>query len=106
MPSDTAQDVPRPLGVQSRVKRLAQCGTRLGQIDRREDLDRVGVHPSLDCVLMEGVTSLQIAYWQPPGVWVSSWQQPDLPLLIRLRMRLQGDRRWPDIVAAPLLSRP
>jgi general secretion pathway protein J len=62
--------------------------------------------PPQETELMDGVTSLQIAYWQPPGVWVSSWQQPDLPLLIRLRVRLQGDRRWPDIVAAPLLSRP
>jgi len=62
--------------------------------------------PPQETALMEGVASLQIAYWQAPGSWVSSWQQHDLPLLIRLRVHLQGDRRWPDIVAAPLLSRP
>ncbi|WP_158258281.1 prepilin-type N-terminal cleavage/methylation domain-containing protein [Rhodopila globiformis] len=62
--------------------------------------------PPQETDLMEGVASLQIAYWQPSGTWVSSWQQPDLPLLIRLRLRLTGNRRWPDIVAAPLLSRP
>ncbi|MBV8505671.1 MAG: prepilin-type N-terminal cleavage/methylation domain-containing protein [Acetobacteraceae bacterium] len=60
--------------------------------------------PPQETDLMDGVTSLQIAYWQPSGVWVSSWQQPDLPVLIRLRLRLRGDRRWPDIVVAPLLS--
>jgi general secretion pathway protein J len=62
--------------------------------------------PPQETELMDGIESLQIAYWQAPGVWVSSWQQPGLPLLIRLRVRLQGDRRWPDIVAAPQLSRP
>jgi general secretion pathway protein J len=62
--------------------------------------------PPQEADLMDGVASLEIAYWQAPGTWVSSWQQPDLPLLIRLRLRWLREKRWPDIVVAPLLSRP
>jgi general secretion pathway protein J len=61
--------------------------------------------PPQETNLMDGVASLDIAYWQAPGTWVTSWQQPDLPLLIRLRVRLLHGRRWPDVVVAPLLSR-
>ncbi|MGD0108788.1 MAG: prepilin-type N-terminal cleavage/methylation domain-containing protein [Rhodopila sp.] len=58
--------------------------------------------------LMNGVARLQIEYWQRTGFWTSSWHEPDLPLLIRLRVILAGAGapRWPDIVVAPLLSRP
>jgi general secretion pathway protein J len=64
--------------------------------------------PPQEADLIGGVARLQIEYWQPPGTWVSSWQQPDLPLLIRLHITFAGDNppRWPDIVAAPRLSRP
>lgn len=58
--------------------------------------------------LLSGVVRLGIAYWQPSGVWVSAWREPDLPALIRFRVTLAGEGapRWPDIVVAPLLSRP
>ncbi len=58
--------------------------------------------------LMNGVTRLGIEYWRPPGVWVTKWHEPDLPLLIRFRLKFAGSpaQRWPDIVVAPLLSRP
>ena len=58
--------------------------------------------------LMSGVSRLVIEYWRPSGVWVASWHEPDLPLLIRFRVILRGRDapRWPDIVIAPLLSRP
>jgi general secretion pathway protein J len=58
--------------------------------------------------LMGGVVRVGIAYWQPSGVWASSWHGPDRPLLIRFRMTFAGEGapRWPDIVVAPLLSRP
>ena len=58
--------------------------------------------------LMSGVARLGIAYWQASGVWVSSWGEPDLPSLVRFRVTFAGDGapRWPDIVVAPLLSRP
>jgi general secretion pathway protein J len=64
--------------------------------------------PPLETDLMTGVARLGIEYWQRPGIWVSDWHDPDLPLLIRFRVTLRGTDapRWPDIVVAPLLSRP
>jgi general secretion pathway protein J len=64
--------------------------------------------PPQETELISGVARLRIEYWHPPGVWASTWQQPDLPLLIRLRVTFAGENppRWPDIVATPLLSRP
>jgi general secretion pathway protein J len=58
--------------------------------------------------LVGGVTRLGVEYWKSPGVWVPEWHEPELPLLIRFRV-IFGDShasRWPDIVVAPLLSRP
>lgn len=64
--------------------------------------------PPAETELMDGVAHLQIEYWRPTGVWVSQWHEPDLPLLIRFHLRFAGAdaARWPDIVVAPLLSRP
>ena len=61
-----------------------------------------------ETALVADVARLGIEYWRPPGVWVSQWHEPDLPLLIRLRVQFAGSPapRWPDIVIAPLLSRP
>lgn len=58
--------------------------------------------------LIGGIAGVAIEYWRSPGVWVSHWQEPDLPMLIRFRIVFAGPnpRHWPDIVAAPLLSRP
>jgi general secretion pathway protein J len=64
--------------------------------------------PPRETALIGGIARFGIAYWQSSGTWVSSWNQPDLPLLIRLHVTFAGEHapRWPDIVAAPLLSRP
>jgi general secretion pathway protein J len=64
--------------------------------------------PPQETDLMTGVARLGIEYWQPTGTWASTWHAPDLPSLIRLRITLAGPNapRWPDIVVAPLLSRP
>jgi general secretion pathway protein J len=64
--------------------------------------------PPTETALMEGVARLGIAYWGRQGTWSPTWHEPDLPLLVRLRVTLAGDDapRWPDIVAAPLLARP
>jgi general secretion pathway protein J len=66
------------------------------------------VPPAQETELMSGVARLAISYWQSSGVWASSWKEPELPLLIRLRVTFTGEHppRWPDIVVAPLLSRP
>ncbi len=58
--------------------------------------------------LIGGVARMAIEYWRAPGMWVSRWQEPNLPLLIRFRIVFADPnaKRWPDIVVAPLLSRP
>jgi general secretion pathway protein J len=58
--------------------------------------------------LIGGIAQLRVEYWKSPGVWVSGWHEPDLPLLIRFRVTRSDAQapRWPDIVVAPLLSRP
>jgi len=58
--------------------------------------------------LIGGIAQFRIEYWKSPGVWVSRWHEPDLPLLIRFHV-IPSDAhapRWPDVVVAPLLSRP
>jgi general secretion pathway protein J len=64
--------------------------------------------PPQETELVNDVARLGISYWQPSGHWTSSWHEPGMPLLIRLRVTFAGQNppRWPDIVAAPLLSRP
>lgn len=61
-----------------------------------------------EVALIGGVARIGLEYWPPSGGWVSSWSQPDLPLLIRLRISFAGGGAsgWPDIVVAPRLSRP
>ena len=64
--------------------------------------------PPQETELIGGVARFRISYWHPAGEWTSSWHDPALPLLIRFRVTFAGDGapRWPDIVVAPLLSRP
>lgn len=64
--------------------------------------------PPAETELVGGVARLRIEYWRSPGIWVPRWREPDLPLLIRFQVSFAGPSapRWPDIVVAPLLSRP
>ena len=70
---------------------------------------RVGPPPPVtDTELLRGVARIELAFWRPGGGWVSAWRVPNLPTLVRIRLRFPaGDaRHWPDIVAAPLLDPP
>jgi general secretion pathway protein J len=64
--------------------------------------------PPQETELIGGVARIAFEYWQPSGSWASTWHEPGLPLLIRVHLAFAGENapRWPDIVAAPLLSRP
>jgi general secretion pathway protein J len=64
--------------------------------------------PPTETELLRGVSRMELAFWRPGSGWVSSWQSPNLPTLVRVRLLFPaGDqRRWPDIVAAPVLDRP
>jgi general secretion pathway protein J len=60
-----------------------------------------------DTELLRGVSRIAFSYWRSGGTWVSEWQGPELPTLVRIRIEFPaGDtRRWPDIIAAPGLDR-
>jgi general secretion pathway protein J len=64
--------------------------------------------PSTETELLRGVAGMELAFWRPGGDWVSAWRLPNLPTLVRIRLKFSaGDgRHWPDIVAAPLLDPP
>jgi general secretion pathway protein J len=59
-----------------------------------------------EATLVDGVERISIDYWLKDKGWSGTWQQPDLPSLIRVRVQLLGQKPWPDIVAAPMLSVP
>ena len=71
---------------------------------------RIGPPPAPQATeLLRGVDRLEIGYWRRDGVggWLNRWPDRELPALIRIRIVfVEGDaRRWPDIVAAPMLGR-
>jgi general secretion pathway protein J len=60
--------------------------------------------------LVSAVDRLELAYWGRPSPdasagWQQQWSGPGLPELIRVRLVFaKGDlRRWPGLIAAPLL---
>lgn len=60
--------------------------------------------------LVGNVTHLEIAYWGStapgqPVAWQARWDGPAAPALIRIRLGFAKTdrRRWPDLVAAPVL---
>ena len=68
------------------------------------------VPPPTRTELIGGVKSLQLAYWGPasqdkPPAWLSRWDGPAPPALIRLRLTFaKGDlRHWPDLIVASQL---
>lgn len=64
--------------------------------------------PLTETGLLNGVSRLQLSYWQSGSGWVNTWQSPDLPTLVRFHLVFAAgeERRWPDIIAAPLLNCP
>jgi general secretion pathway protein J len=62
-------------------------------------------------VLLAHVAELRLAYLgarepdQPP-VWAETWDQPNLPLLVRVQVRFpeQDVRRWPDLLVRPMID--
>jgi general secretion pathway protein J len=61
--------------------------------------------PPSETVLLHGVARVDLAFWRPGVGWLGAWRFPNLPALIRVRLRfVAGDpRRWPDIITAPVL---
>ena len=68
---------------------------------------RLGPAPKpAEAVLLDGVQRVEFAYWGHGqgggGQWVSSWEERDLPPLVRIRLRFVANahRSWPDIIVA------
>lgn len=61
-------------------------------------------------VLAEGVATLSFAYRRTgaTGAWQDSWDGPDLPGLVRLRVAWSDPvrRPWPPVIAAPAATGP
>jgi len=59
--------------------------------------------------LIDGVARMELSFWGPGGEgWSPTWKGNELPAMVRIRLEFikPGQRRWPDIVAAPDLDRP
>src|SRR5712691_13072809 len=74
----------------------------------RHDPPEAAKPPPIATELIRDVDRLEFAYWGSPGeglppAWLARWDGPDLPKLIRVRVRFASgdDRHWPDLVAAP-----
>jgi general secretion pathway protein J len=112
-------DLPTGLGAVGRVDiTLKLNGSRLvlgWAPHRHEKVEAPPDPPDLptEIALIGGIEHLEFAYLTvlSPGqapLWVEKWDGPNLPLLIRLRLRFaKGDlRHWPDLVVAPQLAPP
>jgi general secretion pathway protein J len=131
----TANDTPQAIAITGGADRLAFVGDlptglgatrradialelRAGRLllswapHRHEEAGAPALAPT-DTELTRGVERLEFAYLgavspEQPARWYAQWAGPELPLLIRVSLRLaKGDRRrWPDLIAAPQLSVP
>jgi len=134
LPIAAADLSPRAIAVAGEADRLAFVGdlptglgaTRRADITLEERAGRLilawtphrheaaGAPPVVptETELIGGVGHLEIAYFGDPSgqlpLWHAQWPGPQLPLLIRIRLRFaKGDaRQWPDLIAAPQLSAP
>jgi general secretion pathway protein J len=107
-------DLPNGLGFTQRADitlGLAAGRLVLGWAPHRHEQAGAPAVASPDTELTRGVESLELAYFgsAAPGetpIWHAQWAGPGLPVLIRVRLHFApGDgRRWPDLIAAPLLS--
>jgi general secretion pathway protein J len=106
-------DLPNGLGASRRAEikiELLQGNLVLRWTPRRHELSTAPPPEPMETELIQGVESLNFAYWgtpepgQPAG-WQQQWNGPGVPELVRLRLGFaKGDRRrWPDLIAAPQL---
>ena len=64
-------------------------------------------------VLIENIKALELSYFgtidsaQPPDWWQAGEGHPELPRLIRLRVRFaeNDERRWPELIVRPMVDR-
>lgn len=106
-------DLPTALGAVQRCDvTLALHGNRLmlSWVPHRHEATTAPPPRPTESELVGAVTRLELAYWgtkspdQPPG-WRASWEGPESPQLIRVRLRFgkSDQRRWPDLIVASQL---
>jgi prepilin-type N-terminal cleavage/methylation domain-containing protein len=63
--------------------------------------------PLTETELLRGISRIELAFQREDGRWLGTWQSPDPPALVRIRLRFEPNdtQRWPDIVAAPRRDR-
>ncbi len=66
--------------------------------------------PPSETELVAGIARFEIDYWgssapDQPAAWQARWDGPAPPELIRIRLAFAkaDQRRWPDLIAAPVL---
>lgn len=106
-------DLPTGLGTARRCDiTLELAGGRLILVwkPHRHEIPLEPVAPPTQTELVGGVARLQLAYWGPaaadqPAKWLSQWDGPAAPQLIRVRLAFaKGDpRHWPDLIVASQL---
>jgi general secretion pathway protein J len=107
-------DLPTGVGGKARAEAtLAVVGDQLVLAWRPHRHEAEGARPKLvETVLLQNVARLSLAYWGPSpegtGNWLAQWGGAALPALIRVRLSFAaGDqRRWPDMIVAPILWAP
>ena len=69
--------------------------------------------PLSETELIRDVGDLQFSYWgaanpTAPAAWLTQWDGPSLPELIRVRLGFakHDPRHWPDLIVTPSLSSP
>jgi general secretion pathway protein J len=106
-------DLPTGLGTTRRAD--IELGLRHGNLvltwtPHRHEIP-LGPPPApVETELIAKVERLEIAYWgsttpDQPAAWQTRWDGPAAPELVRIRLVFGkgDDRRWPDLMAAPVL---
>lgn len=102
-------DMPTGIGTTRRADiRLERLGQKLVLLWAPHRHARLPTSPPpREEVLVGGVEDLQLAYWGSanplrPPTWLSRWNGPQIPQLIRVRLIFdKGDpRHWPDLIVA------
>lgn len=106
-------DLPTGLGTTRRSE--ITIGLRKGNLvltwtPHLHEIPLTSLPPPTDTELVSQVARLEIAYWgstapDQPAAWLARWEGPAPPQLIRIRLVFgKGDlRRWPVLIAAPVL---